>query len=398
MTLQNEPVTLDDLQQKLAESARRNPGTTLVIRADQTATWAKVSKVLDAAKAAHINAVSASSKGTPPSDWSGKQLGSPGLLRPPAMPGMPAPADVDALEAKLVEDPEDFSARRDLIAYYGLRDRAAKDKHVLWIIEHHPEFSGSGPEMSLNPVMEESAYRQGKALWLQNVKNHPTNAVILGNAAAYFLLSDRPTTEDFLTKAQALEPQNPSWPERLGQLYKLEMIGQSGAGSAAKAAKALAEFEKAQTQTTPAVPGAPRLADLAQMAVAAGDLEKARTYATELLGPGMQWSAGGNAGRAFFYGNLVLGRVALREGRLDEAKNYLLEAGKMKGDPSLNSFGPNMSLAKELLEKGETNAVLEFFQECGKFWPQYGGENKTAKWTAEVKEGKTPDFGGNLYY
>jgi len=42
--------------------------------------------------------------------------------------------------------------------------------------------------------------------------------------------------------------------------------------------------------------------------------------------------------------------------------------------------------------------VLEFFQECGKFWPQYGGENKTAKWTAEVKEGKTPDFGGNLYY
>ena len=134
------------------------------------------------------------------------------------------------------------------------------------------------------------------------------------------------------------------------------------------------------------------------MAIAAGDLEKARAYANELLGPGMEWSGGGDAGRAFFYGNLVLGRVALREGKLDEAKKYLLEAGKTKGDPTLNSFGPNMSLAKELLEKGETNAVLEFFQECEKFWPQYAGENKMAKWTAEVKERKTPDFGANLFY
>ena len=54
------------------------------------------------------------------------------------------PAEVDALEAKLEEDPEDFSARRDLLAYYANRDQAAKQKHVLWIIEHHPEFSGNG--------------------------------------------------------------------------------------------------------------------------------------------------------------------------------------------------------------------------------------------------------------
>jgi hypothetical protein len=94
----------------------------------------------------------------------------------------------------------------------------------------------------------------------------------------------------------------------------------------------------------------------------------------------------------------VLGRIALHEGKLSEAKKYLLESGKTTGGPVLNTFGPNMSLAKELLEKGETNAVLEFFQECEKFWPQYGGVNKCAKWTAEVKGGKTPDFGANLSF
>ena len=51
------------------------------------------------------------------------------------------------------------------------------------------------------------------------------------------------------------------------------------------------------------------------MALAAGDLEKARTYASELLGPGLQWSRGGNAGNALFHGNIVLGRIALREGQ-----------------------------------------------------------------------------------
>ncbi len=392
INFQDKFTTADDLQKKLAEISQEKPQTTLAIRADKETPWAAVVKVMDAAKASRINVVAASVKKTSHADWPGKQKGRPLPMRPPRML---APAEVDALEAKLVEDPEDFSARIDLITYYGFRDRAAKARHVLWIIEHHPEFSASGHEMSIDPVMDGSAYRRGKALWLQHVKDDPANTVFLGNAAAYFNIYDNAAAEEMLTKAQNLQPENPDWSEKLGQLYKLEMNGHPGTNLAAKA---LREFEKAQAQTVPPVPGEPRLANLAQMAVAAGDFQKARAYATELLGPGMQWSGGGNAGRAFFFGNLVLGRVALHEGNLAEAKKYLLEAGKTKGDPTLNSFGPNMSLAKELLEKGETNAVLEFFQECEKFWPSYGRENKMAKWTAEVKEGKTPDFGGNLYF
>jgi hypothetical protein len=93
---------------------------------------------------------------------------------------------------------------------------------------------------------------------------------------------------------------------------------------------------------------------------------------------------------------LVQGRIALRNGRVDEAKKFLQEAGKTPGSPQLGSFGPNMSLAKDLLENGETNAVLEYFQQCGKFWKMAGGQLDT--WAADVKEGRKPNFGANLDY
>jgi hypothetical protein len=62
----------------------------------------------------------------------------------------------------------------------------------------------------------------------------------------------------------------------------------------------------------------------------------------------------------------------------------------------MNSFGPNMQLAKALLEKGEKDVVLEYFMRCAKFWKM--GEERLAGWTDSVKKGKIPDFGANLNY
>ena len=71
-------------------------------------------------------------------------------------------------------------------------------------------------------------------------------------------------------------------------------------------------------------------------------------------------------------------------------------AGQTPGSPQLNSFGPNMSLAKELAEKGETDAVIQYFDQCRKFWRM--GADKLDTWTKAVKAGIVPDFGGNLLY
>jgi hypothetical protein len=53
-----------------------------------------------------------------------------------------------------------------------------------------------------------------------------------------------------------------------------------------------------------------------------------------------------------------------------------------------------MALAKELLEKGEPEIVLEYFELCSKFWRN----GKLDQWTNEVRKGNDPDFGANLVY
>ena len=62
----------------------------------------------------------------------------------------------------------------------------------------------------------------------------------------------------------------------------------------------------------------------------------------------------------------------------------------------MNSFGPNMSLARDLLEKGERETVLQYFELCRKFWKM--GQRNLDQWTEDVKAGRTPEFGANLVY
>ena len=93
---------------------------------------------------------------------------------------------------------------------------------------------------------------------------------------------------------------------------------------------------------------------------------------------------------------MVMGRLALKAGDLNEAKRRLVESGKTPGSPTLNSFGPNMSLAQDLLQTGARDAVVAYFNLCAKFWIH--GKPKLSRWVREVQEGETPDFGPNLRY
>jgi hypothetical protein len=78
------------------------------------------------------------------------------------------------------------------------------------------------------------------------------------------------------------------------------------------------------------------------------------------------------------------------------ARKYLLAAGKTPGSAELASLGPNMALAKELLDRGETSTVLEYLEECKSFWE--GNRGKLAQWVALIRAALTPDFGANVDY
>lgn len=132
----------------------------------------------------------------------------------------------------------------------------------------------------------------------------------------------------------------------------------------------------------------------AKLAVKVSELNDAQSYAQELLKPSTDPE---NAyGNAIFFANLVLGQVALRQGNIEGAKAHLIAAGKTPGSPALDSFGPNMSLAKDLFEAGERGATLSFFDECRAFWKMDRG--KLNQWADQVNSNRMPDFGSNLLY
>lgn len=160
------------------------------------------------------------------------------------------------------------------------------------------------------------------------------------------------------------------------------------------AARALAQFERAYGLSDRR--GRDGLLEgLGNAALAAGEIQKARNYAESMLSRSSQsW----NDGNLVHHGHLILGRIALVEGRLEEAKERLVLAGGTTGAPNLSTFGPNMALAKELLERGEKEIVLEYFELCSVFWNTDSAKDKLRRWSEQVAEGSLPDFGAILGY
>jgi TonB family protein len=135
------------------------------------------------------------------------------------------------------------------------------------------------------------------------------------------------------------------------------------------------------------------LSQLAKSALRADAIDKATMYATQLLRlPPKDY----DYGQAVHDGNMVLGVVSLRQGNVNQAKHYLVEAGKTSGSSLISQFGPNMLLAKGLLEKGERDAVIEYFQACKAFWKD--GATQLDEWTAAVRGGGMPSFSVSLIY
>ncbi len=133
---------------------------------------------------------------------------------------------------------------------------------------------------------------------------------------------------------------------------------------------------------------------LARKTFEKGKLEKAKLQAEELLALAPEFQDGFLDGNAIHHSNIILGKICLKKGNINQAKEHLLKAGQTQGSPQLDSFGPNMSLAKELLILGESSVVLEYFRLCSNFWK----DRKLSEWSLEVKEGKIPEFKQNLNY
>src|SRR5205814_1125866 len=93
--------------------------------------------------------------------------------------------------------------------------------------------------------------------------------------------------------------------------------------------------------------------------------------------------------------NTILGRVALRSGDVESAKQYLLDSSGPLAEKDVSISGPTLVLAKELLQQGQREAVLQYLDNCLSLWSR--GESVLQLWIADIKNGKTPNF-GNLAF
>ena len=314
--------------------------------------------------------------------------------------------DAETLEERLKTNADNLPAREKLIRYYfqamvtsrspELEEK--RQRHVFWLIEHHPESELAGlPEAEMLPTGLSGsidAYQHGKRLWLEQVQKHQDNPQILRNAAQFLIFFDSKTAQDLLKKALDLNPTDSETASRLAESYEQErMLANSADQKTTLAQKALSIREHA-LQTADSEQRFYALGSLATDAIEAGETQKAQEYASELLQDSEKFRKNWDYGNAVHMGNIVLGRVALQRGDIALAGQYLLAAGQTPGSPQLDSFGPDMTLAKELLEKGQRDVVITYLESCAKFWKM--GGDKLQMWIATIKGGGTPDFFLNL--
>jgi len=166
-------------------------------------------------------------------------------------------AESDALaahETALARHPDDLDALRRFFVSYWARYtcRAVADcgnpfvtnkvvddrlldvrrRYIVWLIEHHPESDLAGAvEARIFPgdvapffPPDPSGYAQAKAAWIAQTVRSDVSAVVLGHAADFLEVADKPLAEQMLLRARALNPEG-RWVARLGRFYRDALLG-----------------------------------------------------------------------------------------------------------------------------------------------------------------------------
>lgn len=357
-------------------------------------------------------------------------------------------------EANLQKDPERISERGMLLRVYSgvpgevmdERSRLAMRRHILWLIEHHPEAPDLGTYLGMiessGPNADPEGRAQAERLWREQAAKPGASGSVLANAAWFFKLSDRDYARSLVNRA----PEDPAAARMRGILDVLDWAGaiamermDSIARIDAARAKPAAIKEIDSSENAALLGGAgeflihqgPAIRSVVDMAEAADIAERWLTKAHQLDPANKGWAASlaevyqrqamatadprwkaqlllksldlsNNVQRprflvalaeaefqagddksaerdanallelkdpaAIFNGHTILGRIAADRGDLEAAKKHLLDSARMEGSPVLASFGPKMTLAQDLLDRGERDVVVEFLELCRAFW------------------------------
>ena len=152
-------------------------------------------------------------------------------------------AGLDALEAQVAKNPEDLELTAKLIYFYREHGQkllgwnemvAARRPHLLRLIEKHPESDYTG--WPLPQRLDPDGWAKARALWMTHLASPNVTPKILGQAARFFAISEKPVAEEILLHAMKVDPNGPQprvvsntyyspWSARLGELYARAIVG-----------------------------------------------------------------------------------------------------------------------------------------------------------------------------
>ena len=295
-------------------------------------------------------------------------------------------AKAEQLETDLRKTPDKIESRLLLIGYYNANARTQADRshlreHVLWIVQNHPEHPATA-EPSLRELPDDvDGNAQILALWTKNIESHPDDLAVMKNAEKFFFGKDPAEADALIHRISKQEPNNREWPTELAKLYR--MFGIPGQHFDDPAQRAVESYKRVLELTRTLAARESLAGDMAQDAFKEGDFPSAAALAKiHLESPDRA---------APQRANTILGRVALRSGDLANADHYLLDSAGPAAATDIAISGPTLILAKELLEQGQRDAVMQYLERCIPLWPR--GQEALRLWIADIKRGGKPNFG-----
>ncbi len=298
-------------------------------------------------------------------------------------------ADANKLEQDLKRDPSNLSCRLKLLGYYFRGHYSIKSKEkkrlqiVLWMIEEIPENNILGdPWALIDKEDNPDGYQKCKKLWSKQLTKYKKNVSIITNAAS-FLRVDGQLAERLYKQAIILEPQNPDWSRNLAWHLR-----RGAPKNSTRMKKAFVAMQDAVRKTKEPAFKRYYYDDLAEIAYDISEWSLAYKFAKKSVLYAKKFGTDWDTGNAIHNGNCVLGRLALSKGNIKTALIHLKNAGKTPGSPQLNSFGPNMRFAQEMLHAKQRDAVIKYLQDCKRFW---SGESKVlSDCIDQIEWGKSP--------
>jgi hypothetical protein len=118
-------------------------------------------------------------------------------------------------------------------------------------------------------------------------------------------------------------------------------------------------------------------------------MDEAESNARELLALAEQNTSDPEYGNAIFFANLTLGDAALRRGDKREAARRLLAASEAPPTDRLRYGYIDMTLARQLVDWGEREAVAQFLDRCALLNHR---RKDLAEWAAQIRKGINPDL------